>query len=45
MYKHLSNVLSGHLQIKSMLVQHGVTEVNETACKKVRNYVLKAMLL
>lgn len=44
MNKHLSNVLSGHLQINSVLAQYRVTEVNQTACKKVRNYVLKAML-
>lgn len=41
--KHLANVLSGHLQMKSVQMQMrcGVRKDNETACKKVRNYVFK----
>lgn len=33
--KHLANVLSGHLQRKSLPVQYGVSKDNETACIKV----------
>lgn len=42
--KHLANVLSGHLQMKSVPMQYGVSKDNETARKKVRNYVLKSNL-
>lgn len=38
--KHLANVLLGHLQMKSVLEQYGVSTDNETAYKKVRNDVL-----